>query len=73
MQSFPTLSRMVRGFKWRITSRIQKECIEGQEFAWQKSFYDVIIKNEQQLDKTREYIMLNPSKWEEDVNNPINI
>jgi putative transposase len=43
------------------------------EFAWQKSFHDVIIRNQDQLDKTREYIILNPSKWEEDSNNSINI
>jgi len=73
IQSFPTLSRIVRGFKWRITSRIQKECIDGYEFAWQKSFHDVIIRNQEQLDKTREYIRMNPQKWQEDVNNSINL
>ena len=39
------------------------------EFKWQKSFYDVIIRNDEQLDKTREYIKNNPLKWKEDVNN----
>jgi len=33
----------------------------------------VIIRNQEQLLKTREYIILNPVKWEEDINNPKNI
>ena len=72
MQSFPTLSRVIRWMKWRITSRIQKEC-KDHEFAWQKSFHDTIIRNQDQLDKSREYIRINPRKWSEDVNNSINI
>lgn len=73
MQSFPTLSRVVRWLKWSITSQINKipEMREG--FAWQKSFFDKIIRNDEQLNKTRQYIIDNPMKWELDINNPINI
>jgi REP element-mobilizing transposase RayT len=72
MRSFPTISRVIRWIKSRITSRIQKEC-ENYEFSWQKSFYDVIIRNDEQLQKTREYIKNNPKNWEKDTNNIINI
>ena len=68
MQSFPTLSRMIRWFKWRVTSQILQHCESGYLFAWQKSFYDVIIRNEEQLHKTRQYILDNPKNWESDVN-----
>ena len=69
MQSFPTLSRVIRGLKWRITSRIQNECEDWYTFTWQKSFYDVIIRNDEQLDKTRQYICDNPKNWNTDTNN----
>ncbi|MDZ7798157.1 MAG: transposase [Patescibacteria group bacterium] len=42
------------------------------EFRWQRSFYDRIIDNEKSLDNVREYIILNPSKWNLDRNNPKN-
>ena len=29
-------------------------------FAWQKSFYDHIIRNEKSLDNIREYVRNNP-------------
>ncbi len=72
MPSFPTISRVIRGIKSRITSRVQKE-YENYEFCWQKSFYDVIIHTEDQLQKTREYIKNNPKNWENDNNNLTNI
>lgn len=66
------LSNTIQGLKAYITKEIRQKYTDY-EFAWQKSFHDVIIRNQEQLDKTREYIILNPSKWEEDVNNLINI
>ena len=39
---------------------------------WQKSFYDHIIRNEQDLARTREYIQNNPKNWQEDILNKDN-
>lgn len=39
---------------------------------WQKSFHDRIIRSDQDLHKTREYIQNNPLKWELDSLNPVN-
>ncbi len=72
IQSFPTLSRVIRWLKWTITKQIRDEMGDF-NFGWQKSFFDVIIKNQDQLDKTRQYIIDNPCKWAEDKNNVINI
>ncbi len=72
MQSFPTLSRVIRWLKSTITKQIRYEMWDF-NFGWQKSFFDVIIKNQDQLDKTRQYIIDNPCKWAEDKNNVINI
>jgi putative transposase len=33
---------------------------------WQKSFYDHIIRNEEEYLKVCEYIETNPLKWQED-------
>ena len=66
------LSNVIKWFKIWCTKEI-REKFEDFEFAWQKSFFDKIIKNDEQLNKTREYIINNPLKWEFDKNNPINI
>lgn len=61
-------SNYIQGIKSRFTREIRQN-YGDYEFAWQKSFFDVIIRNEEQLEKTREYIIMNPVKWKEDVNN----
>ncbi len=37
---------------------------------WQRNYYDHIIRNEKELEKTREYISNNALKWDEDDENP---
>ena len=74
---FPTektywLSEIIRWFK-TFSSRKINDIKTDFAFSWQKSFFDVIIKNEDQLNKTRQYIIDNPLKWEVDKNNPENI
>jgi len=39
---------------------------------WQRSYHDRIIRDEDELERIREYILLNPGRWEEDPNNPQN-
>lgn len=71
IHSLPNLSNIIKWFKIWCTKNI-REKFQNFEFWWQKSFFDVIIRNENQLLKTREYIQNNPLKWEFDVNNPKN-
>lgn len=66
------LSEIVRWFK-TFSSRNINNSQNDFIFSWQRSFFDVIIKNDKQLEKTRQYIIDNPLKWELDKNNPINI
>lgn len=40
--------------------------------VWQRNYYEHIIRNEIELEKIREYIMLNPAMWDRDRNNPDN-
>lgn len=41
--------------------------------VWQRNYYEHIIRNENDLDKIRNYIVENPLKWDMDENNPVNI
>jgi putative transposase len=40
---------------------------------WQRNYYEHIIRNNNELEKIREYIANNPYKWNEDNDNPENI
>lgn len=62
-----SLSSAIRGFKIGVT----KWCIQNDfnNFSWQKSFHDRIIRSETELNKLREYIQKNPRNWEQDQNN----
>ena len=58
------LSSLIRGFKSSCTSKILKT--GNKSFAWQKNYYDVIIRNEKQFKIIENYIRNNPSTWEND-------
>ncbi len=58
------LSTIIKWFK-RITSkRLHKMWLT--DFKRQKSFYDHVIRNEQDFQRIQEYIELNPYKWKND-------
>ena len=38
--------------------------------VWQRNYYEHIIRNDNELNRIREYIMNNPSNWEIDQENP---
>jgi REP element-mobilizing transposase RayT len=73
---FPTkrhgLSEIMRGFKTFSSRRINERLNGNGRFQWQKSFHDHIIRGERDLTRVREYIMNNPLKWEEDIENQNN-
>jgi REP element-mobilizing transposase RayT len=41
--------------------------------VWQRNYYEHIIRDEKDLDNTREYITNNPVKWLLEKDNPENI
>jgi putative transposase len=41
--------------------------------VWQRNYYEHIIRNEDELNRVREYIINNPLQWADDENNPLNI
>ena len=58
-QFAPTVSRIVKQFKGTITKQLGFG-------IWQKSFYDHIIRDEEDYLRIWEYIDNNPAKWAED-------
>lgn len=62
------LGKIIRRYKGRCTYEIRKR--DYSDFAWQSRFYDHIIRNEESLNRIREYIATNPLRWHLDRENP---
>ena len=63
------LSKIIQGFKSSVTRKVRKRR-GNNAFGWQRSFYDHVIRNEEDLNHIREYIHNNPLKWALDRYNP---
>ncbi len=61
------LSTIIGSFKSAVSKQTHE--INTTDFAWQKSFHDRIIRDDEELNRIREYIFLNPENWENDQNN----
>ena len=57
------LGRLVAAFKTVSTDRFNQMRGTPGAQLWQRDFYDHIIRNEDELNKIREYIRTNPLKW----------
>ena len=51
-------------------SAVKRHCNKNNhpDFQWQSRFYESIIRNEEQLNNVRNYIVNNPTNWEFDRN-----
>lgn len=69
----PTLSNIIGSFKSAVTKWTNQNGYST--FKWQRSYYDRIIRNEKELYFMRNYIKLNPSKWdlEKSISDNLNI
>lgn len=65
------LSKIIKSYKNIVTTHLRRS-VGCYDFAWQRSFYDHIIRSEKALYIIRDYIQDNPQKWEYDMNNPLN-
>lgn len=63
----PPILEIVRTFKAASTTLIRKGGMPS--FAWQRGFYDRVIRNERELEAIREYIVQNPLRWALDKDN----
>lgn len=53
---------IIGSFKSSVTRMVRKSGYDPY-FAWQKSYYDRIIRNEKELNTIQEYIKTNPISW----------
>ncbi len=66
-----SISTIIGSFKSIVTKTINQK-YKSDNIIWQPRFYDRIIRNENELNRIRQYIIDNPYKWALDRNNPKN-
>ena len=70
----PTIGRIIGVFKsvrvrkWAIHLALNGRNLKNS--FWQRNYYDHIIRDEQELNTIREYVIFNPTRWSFDNNNP---
>ena len=68
-----SISTIIRSYKSAVTKKINELRKTYKKKIWQSRFYDRIIRNENELNKIRKYILNNPLKWHYDKENQNNI
>ena len=68
-----SLGSLIAGFKSATTKRINELRGTPGVPVWQRNYYERVIRNERELDATRQYIVENPVRWAEDAENPKNL
>lgn len=61
------ISRVIRWYKGRCTFEINKLSLDI-KFGWQTRFHDRIIRDFDELQRIRNYIIKNPENWSSDRN-----
>jgi len=69
-EKIKSLSDIIGAFK--TTSSKDIHLAGFPNFFWQRSFYEKIIRSEQEAGAIRHYIRDNPSNWDRDDENPLN-
>lgn len=65
------LPEIVRALKTFSARRINEMRNTPGAKLWQRNYYEHIIRNDDELNRIREYIANNPSQWEMDRENPV--
>ncbi len=65
-----SIGAIIGQFKSIVTKNIRKTTFHN--FTWQRNYYEHVIRDEDDLNEIREYIINNPLKWELDAENPDN-
>ena len=63
-----TIGSVIRGFKIGVTKWARQNT--SVEHVWQRNYYEHVIRNEEELNLVRKYIINNPKCWEMDRENP---
>lgn len=63
-----SLSSFVAGFKSSVTKQINQLRNTPHYPVWQRNYYEHIIRNDDELNRIRQYIINNPLNWQLDEN-----
>ncbi len=66
----PTLGQIVGYLKYQSTKKINGLRGKQGERVWQRGYFEHVIRNEESLNRIREYIATNPLRWNLDRENP---
>ena len=58
----------MRAYKAASTHTVRSKV--NSEFAWQRNYYEHVIRDDDSLHRIRQYIQDNPSRWDFDHENP---
>jgi len=73
LQSGPTkrsLGAFIGGFKSAVTKRINDLRGAPSALVWQRNYFEHVIRDDDSLNRIRQYILQNPTQWEFDRENP---
>jgi REP element-mobilizing transposase RayT len=66
----PSLGQIVGYYKYQTTKEINRiRGTPGTPF-WQRNYYERVVRNQNELDRIRKYIVDNPRNWDRDRNHP---
>jgi putative transposase len=72
LESTVPLGQIVRAFKSKSAIASNRLLDRSDRPFWQRNYYERILRNDDELDKARRYIHLNPSRWDQDEEHPDN-
>jgi len=61
-----SISTIIKLFKASTTKQINQTRNTSKKPIWQRGFYEHVVRDEEDLNRIREYVIYNPMKWEED-------
>jgi len=68
-----SLGALMAGFKSAVTRRINEMRRTPGMKLWQRNYYDRVIRDENELNRIREYVVGNPMLWDMDRENPLHV
>jgi len=63
------LGDVVRTYK-ALSTRLIRQSVKP-EFAWQRNYYEHVIRDDDSLTRIRQYIIDKPARWAFDRENPL--
>jgi len=65
-----SLGAIIQTYKSVSSRRVNATCGTPGSSVWQRNYFEHLIRNDEQLTRTRRYIVENPLRWELDEENP---